>query len=123
MTTQELMALAKQEALSGVPDEQQRNLALNKMADALVSHTDEILKANEQDCAASKDSLSEVMMDRLKLTAERIQAMADGVRAVAALPDPLGRVLHSRTLPNGLQVQRISVPMGVIGIFMNPARM
>ncbi|MBP3869236.1 MAG: glutamate-5-semialdehyde dehydrogenase [Solobacterium sp.] len=116
MTTQELMALAKQEALSGVPDEQQRNLALNKMADALVSHTDEILKANEQDCAASKDSLSEVMMDRLKLTAERIQAMADGVRAVAALPDPLGRVLHSRTLPNGLQVQRISVPMGVIAI-------
>ena len=116
MTTNELMAQARLEARSGVPDEQQRNLALNRMADALVSHMQEILKANEQDCLASKDSLSEVMMDRLKLTEERIKAMADGVRAVAALPDPLGRVLHERTLPNGLQVQRISVPMGVIAI-------
>ena len=116
MTTNELMAQARLEARSGVPDEQQRNLALNRMADALVSHTQEILKANEQDCLASKDSLSEVMMDRLKLTEARIKAMADGVRAVAALPDPLGRVLHERTLPNGLQVQRISVPMGVIAI-------
>ena len=116
MNTKELMIRAKQEALSGVPDEQQRNSALRKMADALVSHTGAILAANKADCDASKDSLSEVMMDRLMLDEKRIAAMADGVRAVAELPDPLGRVLHQRTLPNGLDVRRISVPMGVIAI-------
>ena len=116
MNTKELMIRAKQEALSGVPDEQQRNSALRKMADALVSHTGAILAANKADCDASKDSLSDVMMDRLMLDEKRIAAMADGVRAVAELPDPLGRVLHQRTLPNGLDVRRISVPMGVIAI-------
>ncbi len=116
MTTKELMIRAKQEANSGVPDEQQRNEALECMADALVSHTKEILQANEADCTASAGVLSEVMMDRLKLSEARIQAMAEGVRAVAKLPDPLGRTLHSRTLPNGLEVKRISAPMGVIAI-------
>ena len=116
MTTKELMMRAKQEARAGVPDEQQRNEALQKMADALISHTDSILAANKTDCEASKDSLSEVMMDRLKLDEKRIAAMAQGVREVADLPDPLGRTLHARTLPNGLEVKRVSVPMGVIAI-------
>ena len=116
MTTKDLMIRAKQEARSGMPDEQQRNDALRKMADALLSHTDTILEANRIDCEASKDSLSEVMMDRLKLDEKRIAAMAQGVREVADLPDPLGRTLHQRTLPNGLEVSRISVPMGVIAI-------
>ncbi len=116
MTTKELMMRAKQEARAGVPDEQQRNEALRKMADALISHTDSILTANKIDCEASKDSLSEVMMDRLKLDKKRIAAMAQGVREVADLPDPLGRTLHARTLPNGLEVTRVSVPMGVIAI-------
>ena len=116
MTTKELMMRAKQEARAGVPDAQQRNDALRKMADALISHTDSILTANKIDCEASKDSLSEVMMDRLKLDEKRIAAMAQGVRDVADLPDPLGRTLHARTLPNGLEVKRVSVPMGVIAI-------
>lgn len=116
MTTKELMMRAKQEARAGVPDEQQRNEALQKIADALISHTDSILAANKTDCEASKDSLSEVMMDRLKLDEKRIAAMAQGVREVADLPDPLGRTLHARTLPNGLEVKRVSVPMGVIAI-------
>ena len=116
MTTLEIMKRAKTEAHSSVPDEQKRNDALEQMADALIEHTDEILAANQKDCEASKDSLSSVMMDRLQLSKERIEAMAKGVRDVAKLPDPLGRVLHSRTLSNGLEVQRISVPMGVIAI-------
>ena len=116
MTTKDLMIRAKEESRSGMPDEQQRNDALRKMADALLSHTDTILEANRIDCEASKDSLSEVMMDRLKLDEKRIAAMAQGVREVADLPDPLGRTLHQRTLPNGLEVSRISVPMGVIAI-------
>ncbi len=116
MTTKDLMIRAKEESRSGMPDEQQRNDALRKMADALLSHTDSILEANRIDCEASKDSLSEVMMDRLKLDEKRIAAMAQGVREVADLPDPLGRTLHQRTLPNGLEVSRISVPMGVIAI-------
>ncbi|MBR2675301.1 MAG: glutamate-5-semialdehyde dehydrogenase [Solobacterium sp.] len=116
MTTLEIMERAKAEAHSSVPDEQQRNDALEQMANALIAHTDEILQANQKDCEASRDSLSPVMMDRLLLSKERIAAMAKGVQDVAKLPDPLGRVLHQRTLPNGLEVQRISVPMGVIAI-------
>ncbi|MBO7703995.1 MAG: gamma-glutamyl-phosphate reductase, partial [Solobacterium sp.] len=104
MTTIELMERAKRESRTILPGESVRNEALLAMADALIAHTDDILKANELDCEASKESLSAVMMDRLILTKERIEAMAQGVRDVAALPDPTGKVLHSHTLPNGLEV-------------------
>ena len=116
MTTLELMKLAKEEASGELISEELRNRALGAMADSLIRHSADILKANALDCEASKDSLSSVMMDRLLLTEERIKAMAKGVREVAALPDPTGRVLRSHTLPNGLEVERISVPMGVIAI-------
>ena len=116
MTTKELMETAKHEASSCVLSEQQKNLALEKMAEALIRETPAILKANESDCKAAEGTLSSVMMDRLKLSEQRIAAMAEGVRQVAALPDPTGRTLRSHTLPNGLEVRRVSVPMGVIAI-------
>ena len=110
------MEKAKQESRSCMMDETTRNTALNEMADALLTHCDDILKANEEDCLAAKETLSAVMMDRLTLTKARIEAMAQGVKDVAALPDPLGNVLRQRTLPNGLSVKQVSVPMGVIAI-------
>ncbi|MBQ9327193.1 MAG: glutamate-5-semialdehyde dehydrogenase [Solobacterium sp.] len=116
ITTNELMKRAKKESLNPLPTEEQRNEALLAMADALLEHTDDILRANEIDCEASKDTLSPVMMDRLLLTSDRIVAMADGVRALVALPDPVGKTISSRTLDNGLIVSRVQAPMGVIAI-------
>ena len=86
------------------------------MADALEADTPAILAANALDLAAAQDTISPVMQDRLRLTQGRIADMAAGVRAVAALPDPVGRTLASHTLPNGLQVTKASVPLGVIAI-------
>ena len=93
-----------------------KNKALLAMADALVADTDVILHENETDMDAAKDSISAVMLDRLRLDASRIRAMADGIRAVAALPDPVGTILSEETRPNGLHIQKISIPMGVIAI-------
>ena len=86
------------------------------MADALEQATAEILAANALDMEAARGHISEVMLDRLALPERRIADMAKGIREVVALPDPVGRVIAENTLPNGLQVQRISVPMGVIAI-------
>jgi len=94
----------------------QKNAALNAMADALVDHTEMILAANAQDMEAAKGSISTVMLDRLKLTKERIAGMAAGVRDVAILPDPVGRVLEEHTRADGLLIRKVSVPMGVIAI-------
>jgi glutamate-5-semialdehyde dehydrogenase len=95
----------------------ERKAALEAIAAALLSSTTEILRANEQDMdSARKENMHPQMQDRLLLTAERIEAMADGARQVAALPDPLGRVLNESTLPNGLHLKQISVPFGVIGM-------
>lgn len=102
-------------ALAGLSSEQ-KNRALSAMADALEAHTEQILAANTQDVDAARGVISQVMIDRLLLTAERIRAMANGIRAVAALDDPVGRVLSSHTLENGLLVQKISVPFGVTAI-------
>lgn len=95
---------------------QEKNDALNAMADALLSHTQEILEANAQDLEAAKEHISPVMMDRLRLTPDRIAAMAQGIRDVAALPDPVGQVLESHTRGDGLKIEKVSVPMGVIAI-------
>ena len=95
---------------------EEKNAALNAMADALLSHEAEILSANEEDMIQAKGTVSDVMLDRLKLTADRIAGMAKGIREVAALPDPVGHLLEEHTREDGLVIQRVSVPMGVIGI-------
>ena len=95
---------------------EEKNKALLAMADALIADTSSILCENKKDMDAAKDTISSVMLDRLKLDESRIRAMADGIRAVAALPDPVGRILSDETRPNGLHIQKVSVPMGVIAI-------
>ena len=94
----------------------QKNAALLAMADALLAQQEAILAANAQDMAQAQGSVSQVMLDRLSLTAARIEAMAKGIRDVAALPDPVGRVLDSHTRADGLLIQKVSVPIGVIAI-------
>ena len=95
---------------------EEKNAALNAMADALMIQCSDILQANALDMEAAKGTVSDVMLDRLKLTAERIEGMAKGIREVAALPDPVGHLLEEHTREDGLTIQRVSVPMGVIGI-------
>ena len=95
---------------------QEKNDALHAMADALLAGEAEILAANELDMAAAKGTVSDVMLDRLKLTSARIAGMAQGIREVAALPDPVGHLLEEYTRADGLNIRRVSVPMGVIGI-------
>lgn len=86
------------------------------MAKALIDHTDDILSKNKIDIENAKNKISEVMLDRLYLDASRIQDMAKGILDVSKLPDPTGRILSTHTLENGLIVNKISVPMGVIAI-------
>ena len=94
----------------------QKNAALLQMADDLQRRSAEILQANALDVEAAKATLGDVMIDRLRLDEKRIAAMAQGIREVAALPDPIGKTLEENTLPNGLQVTKIRVPLGVVGI-------
>lgn len=94
-----------------------KNLALSAIADGLAKNADAIIKANEKDLEnAEKNNMSEAMRDRLKLDIKRIEAMAEGVRKIVSLPDPVGRVLGGRELPNGLKIVKQSVPLGVVGI-------
>ena len=117
MTTREILQAAKaaRPALMGA-DTQRKNAALLAMADALEVRKADILAANAQDMEAARGHISEVMLDRLALTAERIAGMAEGVRQVAALPDPVGRVLRQVERPNGLVIRKVAVPMGVVAI-------
>ena len=93
-----------------------KDLALRNVADGLASQSDEILAANEKDIQAGRrDGLSDSILDRLLLNAERLSALADDVRAVAALPDPLGESFDVRELPNGLKAGKRRVPLGVVG--------
>lgn len=94
-----------------------KNAALLAMATALEAQQSEILAANERDMtAAAAKGMKSSMLDRLKLTAERISGMADGLRQVAGLADPVGNVIDGKALPNGLHITKIRVPLGVIGI-------
>ncbi len=94
-----------------------KNRALEEMARALVARTAEILAANEEDRRGGRESgLSDALMDRLMLTEGRIEEMAAGLREVAALPDPMGEIVEGWRLPNGLDIEKVRVPMGVIGI-------
>ena len=94
----------------------EKDAALEQMAQALVDSTERILQANAADMEAAKSHISPVMLDRLRLDAGRIAAMAEGIRAVAKLPDPVGHVLSSYTRADGLQIDKVSVPMGVVAI-------
>ena len=95
---------------------EKKNEALKRMAEALVSDKGKILKENEKDIERSRGVISEVMIDRLRLTSERIDAMAKGILDVAALPDPVGRVITSHTHPNGMVIEKTAAPMGVVAI-------
>ncbi|MBQ2244944.1 MAG: glutamate-5-semialdehyde dehydrogenase, partial [Oscillospiraceae bacterium] len=94
----------------------QKNAALEAMAAALVENEDKILAANALDMEAARGTVSDVMLDRLQLTSQRIAGMAQGIREVAALPDPVGHLLEEHVREDGLKISRVSVPMGVIGI-------
>jgi len=94
-----------------------KDSGLLSMADALVSGTKEIMESNEIDVAAArKDGVPESTVDRLRLNEQRVRAMAEGLRHIAQLPDPVGEVVRGNVLPNGLQVRQIRVPFGVIGM-------
>lgn len=95
---------------------QQKNEILEAMAQALERRTEEILAANRQDLEAARSHISETMLDRLMLNPARIQAMAQGLRALIALQDPIGEELSSVQRPNGLVIRRVRVPMGVIAV-------
>ena len=117
MTTQELLLQAQQaRSVLALADSETKNRALLSMADTLEKQTDQILAANAQDLEAAKGTVSDVMLDRLALNEERIFGMARGIRDVAALPDPVGRVLRREERPNGLVIEKTAVPMGVIAI-------
>ncbi len=94
----------------------QKNTALQAMADAIIRQQDAILAANEKDMEAAHDSISPVMLDRLRLTSERIEAMAKGIRDVALLPDPVHTEIDTYVRQDGLRIRKVRVPMGVIAI-------
>ncbi len=95
---------------------EQKNIWLNGMADAIEAQQDKILAANTEDVAAGeKKGMSPAMLDRLTLTPERLKAMADALRYITGLPDPVGELLSSTVRPNGIRIDKVSVPIGVIG--------
>ena len=95
---------------------EQKNNALLAMADALLARQAEILTANAADLEQAKDTISPVMLDRLRLTSERIEGMAKGISEVAVLPDPVGRQLDEYIRPDGLKIRKVSSPVGVVAI-------
>ena len=116
-TTKELLIRAKETVkLMRTLTDERINAALSSMADALIENTDKILEKNEIDINNAKDKISPVMIDRLRLTEDRIAAMASGIREIAKLPSPLGKILSRTERPNGLVIDKVSVPMGVIAI-------
>ena len=117
MTTQELLRrakAAKKQVAAATTEE--KNQALLCMADQLEAHEADILAANAQDMERAKGTIAPVMLDRLLLTPQRIQDMAQGIREVAQLPDPVGQVLRGEERPNGLVIEKTASPMGVIAI-------
>ena len=116
-TTQEQFALARSAKKSiNTASTALKNQALEAMASQLLKATEAILAANQIDMEAARGKISEVMLDRLFLDQERIEGMAEGIRALIDLPDPIGEVLDTEVLENGLEIQKVRVAMGVIGI-------
>ena len=117
MTTLDILKAAKAAAPSlAALSTEEKNRALLAMADALEADTEALLAANRMDLEAAEGRISTVMLDRLRLTEDRIRAMAHGIREVVELPDPIGRVIQSIERPNGLRIERVRVPMGVTAI-------
>ena len=117
MTTRDILLRAKAAtATLSTLTTAQKNAALLAMADALMADTASILAANAADMEAAKATISPVMLDRLALTEARIAAMADGIRQVAALPDPVGHQLSETVRADGLTIRKVSVPIGVVAI-------
>ena len=116
-TTQEQLAIARSAKKSiNTASTALKNQALEAMASQLLKATEVILAANQIDMEAARGKISEVMLDRLFLDQERIEGMAQGIRALIDLPDPIGEVLDTEVLENGLEIQKVRVAMGVIGI-------
>lgn len=116
-TTQEQLALARSAKKSiNTASTALKNQALDAMASQLLKATEAILVANQIDMEAARGKISEVMLDRLFLDQERIAGMAQGIRALIDLPDPIGEVLDTEVLENGLEIKKVRVAMGVIGI-------
>ncbi|MDB8627294.1 glutamate-5-semialdehyde dehydrogenase [Streptococcus parasanguinis] len=116
-TTQEQLALARSAKKSiNTASTALKNQALEAMASQLLKATEAILAANQIDMEAARGKISEVMLDRLFLDQERIEGMAQGIRALIDLLDPIGEVLDTEVLDNGLEIQKVRVAMGVIGI-------
>lgn len=117
MKTQDIIFSANQaKSKLSLADTAVKNHALLLMAESLLKHQKDILDANSKDVEHAKGRISEAMVDRLSLNEERIQAMADGIKEVVKLDDPVGKVLQTIHRENGLEIQKISVPMGVIAI-------
>ncbi|MBO5358496.1 MAG: glutamate-5-semialdehyde dehydrogenase [Clostridia bacterium] len=116
MTTLEILKKAKAVSLNAALPTDIKNNALTAMAKALVEATDDILAANAVDMQNAKGKISDTMLDRLMLNADRIKAMAKGIEDVRDLPDNVGKILSSHTLKNGLVVNKVAVPIGVVAI-------
>lgn len=109
-------AKAAESSIRGI-SQQEKNDALTAVADSLEENAERIIEANRKDLEnAVKNNMSEAMRDRLRLDSDRIRGIAEGVRKIVSLPDPVGRVLGGRELPNGLKIVKKSVPLGVVGI-------
>ncbi len=114
-TTSEILSAAQAvKSRAALLSTEEKNRALLSMAVELEASTDAILEANARDVEAARGTIPDVMIDRLSLNAARIAGMAKGLRDVAALPDPVGRIISSVTRPNGLLIERVSVPFGVV---------
>ena len=117
MTTREILQTARASwPRLAAADAAAKNAALEAMAARLLAGEADILAANELDVAAARGHISDVMIDRLRLTPDRVRGMADGIRQVAALGDPVGRVIRRVERPNGLVIEKTGVPLGVIAI-------
>ena len=116
MTTLEILQKAKAVSLNAALSTEIKNNALTAMAKALVEATDDILAANAIDMENAKGKISDTMLDRLMLNADRIKSMAKGIEDVRDLPYNVGKVLSTHTLPNGLVVNKVAVPIGVVAI-------
>ena len=117
MTTRQILVNAKAAAPTlAAADTEIKNKALFAMADSLIGASSEILEANAADMEAARAHISPVMLDRLCLTQARIHAMVEGIRQVAALPDPVGRVRSRQVRPNGMVIEKVGVAMGVVAI-------
>lgn len=117
MTTDEILSRAKgaKRELAAASSEK-KNKALSFMAESLISDEEIILAANKEDLSSARGKITEVMLDRLALDEKRLKAMADGMTNVSSLPDPVGEVLSSFIRPNGLKIEKVLVPMGVVAI-------